>query len=590
MKHLRPILCFVFFGFFAHPATKSAGEPYTKSGHNKEASYFFDKDGKIRPEIMTNTGLARLAEKHYEGDMEQARKEGELIFKARGVAMFPLLWMWDIDSVINQARDSNTSKKTSSEIFFQKQARLYNEDGTIKEEYRYPKGHAKYAEDWLSGDKKKYRYPKDHAKYAEDRPSGDMDQALKEAFFILKIPEISRPTGEKPLRASPQDDLSLLLDPRLLLPDSTNAAVFEYLRQAVHLHLGWTGDLSATRTSKSFYRIRKSLLDANGALKQEWEGNLGQARYARTYTKGDIRETQNIRNQFGPDDPTLKSWSLLSVSSADTVEETIHRFLDAGGMLKPEYISQEGYFLYAEKYTEKDLNTAFIHSTWLPALLREKLAWRHYDGTIQDFQRDIKTIEKYPGTKGLMQFALEFYNGVPIRAYENGLSVFQGDSEKLYQKTKWLPYYSHYYDENITRFYERDKRALISSKARRVNPVYLGMQGYLRFAEIYYTGDMLMAYHNVMAVLETRDLSSLMEWALFPGHADEYRSIRQFILKSGAISRPPAEGMSASHHISSLTEQFVRKNNIARHYKQNIENMIKSFLDIQQFGSCSGAF
>ncbi len=512
----------------------------------EETRYFLNADGTIRNEIFTITGLAKLAEKHYEGDMTKTFDKGKVIFDAYNISMFPLLWI---------------KVETSSSIFFQKQQRLYDTDGTLKEMYRYHEGQAKYAADWHGG---------------------DMYKGYTAVFSLLQIPVISRPTSNQPLNYQPSEI------EQLANFTHTEWAIGSYIQQAVGRHLGWTEVLIVTRTSRTFYNARNTLVDKDGTVKKKWKGVLGQIEYAKKHTKGSMKDAWDIQHYVWGNKSDL-NW-LLILYSANTVEEIIQRFLDPNKQLKEKYTSQEGYFLYAEEYTERNLRQAYTHFTYLPLLIQKKLKWYYYNGSIEDFKRDVSILEEYQGMAGLLKFALEFHAGSIVRAYKNILAVFKGNQEELHKKTGWLIYYN--YNTNLSRvntvrLYERDKKALIV-KNREINPKYKGIDGYIQFSEKYYNGDMLITYVNAKAVLETDNLLSLMRWSIFPGTTAELKSIGQFLL--GPDNAKTLSSLTTPKDIETLTMKFMRINNIVYYDEKNVKEQIKAFLQLHNPPRCSSIF
>ena len=512
----------------------------------KEKLYFLDKKNKLRPDIVTTTGLATLARKHYQGKMALAFDRGQIIFKVYGISMFHLLWL-------KVEKDSDT--------FFKEQQRLYNKNGTLKNKYRYHKGQVEYAEDWHGG---------------------DVYKSYEEGLILLRIPKISIPMPDQPIfyqirKGSPISSTNI------------NTIIDVYITRAMDKHLGWT-EFPITRTSRVFQNIRKILVNKIGKPRKEWEDTTGQIKYVKKYTGGSMTAAWETQSYVFGNEPNL-GWQPIFLVDMKTIEEITQRFLNPNGQLKTKYKLQNGYLFYATEYTEGDLDKAFTHSTWLPSSIRDNLKWYIYRGSIKDFERDTALIEHYQDMKGLLKFALKFYKGSIIRAYHNMLAIFEGNEEKLYRKTGWLPYYNDiitFYVTNMVHFYERDKKVLILENGE-INSVYKGTEGYIRFSEKYYNGDMHTAYYNTRSVLEAWDLSLIMEWYLFPGTTVEFRHIKEFILNNPTNINQSFSQLT-SRNIKMLVEYFIRTNNIVSYYKKNIERQIRAFLDLNNAELCRSAF
>ena len=489
-----------------------------------EKSIFFDKRENLRPDIITINGLATLAQKYYHGNMELAFDRAKVILQFYKISTQSLYW---------------SKLKIDSNTFFQEQEQLYNKNGTIKNEYLYPTGLAKYSKD-----------------YHND----DMHTGYKRGSVLLKLTnrEINRNVEHLPF--------SLL--------------ELEY----IDLHLGWSKS-AAMSTSTQFWKTRQILLDKKEKPKKEWEGVEGQIRYAKKYTNGSMLTAwQTHLYIFG----LLKglNWQII-LKDAKQVEEQAKQFFNPDGKLKEQYKQQNGYMLYAKKHTNGNLTKAFMYMKYLPSSIQKNLNWYYYQGSIEDLERDIALFPQYQDMEGLIRFASKFYKGYIIKAYYNILTIFKGDKEKLYKEMGWLPYYNtvltfRYADQNGS--YKKDKQALLTEKGD-INPLYKGQEGYIRFADKYYDGYMLVAYRNARAVLETQNLLPIMEWNLFPGTTDDFKKIAEFMLNPANTEVPLLE--LTPRQINILAGVFAKKNNILSIHKKNIRKKITAFLAPYKSTNCS---
>ena len=74
------------------------------------------------------------------------------------------------------------------------------------------------------------------------------------------------------------------------------------------------------------------------------------------------------------------------------------------------------------------------------------------------------------------------------------------------------------------------------------NLKYKGMEGYVFYAEAFYSGDMLKAYKNISAVLDKRQMREL-GWQAFDGKTQEYRETEDRILNEEGNLKPEYKGM-----------------------------------------------
>ena len=503
----------------------------------KEKGWFLNKEGYVHPPIITTTGQALLAQKHYKGDMSLANKRGRMILKAFG--HHPEILFWFLTTM-----DSHT--------FFEKQKRLYNEDGTLKEIYRYPEGQARYAKKWHKG---------------------NMYSAYEEGILLLKVPKISLlfPDGK-----SFPNQLSLLLPVmKGNIFSNIQRAISAYSEKALFRHLGWT-TAPIMYSARTWQKKRRLFVDRKGQVRPELKNMAGQIQYSKQHTKGSLRrawETEQYVFGF----PSVLNWQASFFVSATQAEEIINSFLDNNKHLKPQYKAEAGYMLYAIEHTNEDLNRAFKHFLYLPPHLQEALGWYAYAGSVKDRKRDQAFIKKNPNMAGLLKLARLYYKDHVIKAYRNALSFFKGDHKKLYEQTGYLPflnYVENFRTVNTISFYERDKKNLIQENGL-LNALYKGMEGYIRFAKEHYAGDMHTAYINVRAVLENRFSES--GWILFPGTTTEFQEIAQIKLYENTMD---------TNVSNRWAEHFMKANNLVSYYKEDIEAKVQAFLKIKKADLC----
>ena len=462
----------------------------------KEVRWFLTKKGQPRPNIATTTGLALVAQKHYGGDIALAYDRGQAILKAYNHLPEKLFWF---------------RVEMDSKTFFEKQSRLYHEDGTLKEKYRHAKGQALYAKDWHKG---------------------DVDSAYAEGLALLKIPKISLPpVGERSLA-----DNMLFLVPGLTVKRLPVVHSFISIKheQALFEHLGWV-TFPIIHSAKKWATVRARLIDPNGQIKPEWQGVTGQIRYAKKYTREDSHTAFQVQQQLFGNRPALKWQASLGVNAGEAKE--IINFLKG---------------------------TTFENSR---------------SNNIEDLKRNQAFISENKGMSGLLKLARLYYEGSLIRAYRNILSLFEGDHKALYRQTGYLPFYNHlktFGVSNTIPFYEEDKKILLLEKGG-LNPLNKGMEGYVRFANGYYAGNMGTAYTNAKAVTEGQ--FSELRWVFFPGTTTEFQEINRY------ISLYASQGKNF-RTTRAWTKSFAKTNNFVPAVWEDIEPKIRAVLHIRRAQSC----
>ena len=491
-----------------------------------ERSYFLNEEGKPHPDIFTMKGLAEIAEKYYNGNMQLASDTGKLFFRAYNIPSSSFLWI---------------ETRIDSETFFKERNQLYNKDGTVKDKYKYPKGLAQYAEDYHNG---------------------GMNTAYNRGRLLV---------------------------------NHTHSINFFDTSKDLRLQFGWASS-TKMQTSKLFWKYYDILADGNGKPKKEGISITEQIKFAKKYTKGNMLDAWKIQLYvFGDRYNSYLQW-IPSFKTADEVEEIIKNFFDQNGQLKERYKKQDGYLAYAEEHTDRNLNKANDHFTHLPKSIKKILNWHLFNGSIEDYKRDLSVFKQYPDMEGLIKFASEFYEYSILQAYKNVLAFFNGSKENLYKATGWLPFSGIIYPappfifHDTVSYYKKIREALITENGT-FNPLYKNMEGYIRFADNFYNGDMYAAYLNAKAVLETHDLESAIGWLLFKGTTVEFKKIRDFVLKYHSV-----ESLSekAPQHDKEIVRLFIRENKILPIYKkeyiQNVQIVLSIYRPELTYGICERGF
>ena len=487
-----------------------------------EKSYFLNKRGKLHPHIITMKDLSELAKKHYQGKMDTAFDRGESILKAHNIPISSLLWF---------------RIEMDSDTFFKEEDQIHNKDGTVKDKYKYPKGLARYAEDYHNG---------------------DMNEAYNRGVIFV---------------------------------NHTDTTDYLEINKNVIEQIGWV-QTAPMKTSSLFWKHYEILADKNGQPKKEWEGINAQVRHAKEHTKGKMLVSwQTQLYIFGSN---IFGWEPIS-KDIKTIEETIKKFFNTNGQLKAEYKKQNGYIFYAEENTKGNLNEAFEHFRYLPLSIQKILNWHYFNGSIEEFKRDVSIFKQYKNMEGLIEFASKFYKGSIMNAYYNVLAIFEGNEAKLHKETGWFPVYGDvttFASNNIDMifYYKRDRKTLITKKGD-VNPRYTGTKGHIRFADKFYNGDMITAYYNARAAFASHDLQSITGWFLFHGTTSEFKNIQDFISQYYSTKLPSE---LTSKEIKEVTKLFFRKNNILsihkREYEKKILTVLSSYIFEHAYGQCEGRF
>ena len=216
--------------------------------------------------------------------------------------------------------------------------------------------------------------------------------------------------------------------------------------------------------------------------------------------------------------------------------------LDERGRIKAEYKGMAGYARFAEDHYGGDMLKAFVNAS---SVLSKKdfksLGWQAFHGLVKEFHEVRKLLldekaeikAEYKGMAGYARFSEEHYDGDMLKAFLNASSVL---SKKDFKRSGWQAFIG-----SVKEFYE--VRKLLLDEKGRIKAEYKGMEGYARFAEDHYAGDMKRAFQNASSVLGKAVLKSL-GWQKFHGSVEEFKSLSDLILDEKGEIKAEYKGMA----------------------------------------------
>ena len=254
----------------------------------------------------------------------------------------------------------------------------------------------------------------------------------------------------------------------------------------------------------------------------------------------------------------------LHSSSADTVEckkafypkrskIALKSFLSDPQNIN-KYKTQKGFIRFAEEYFRifdenihidtLSMSTIFYNaSQTLPRAVFEKLGWQRYDGRLKQLKAEYKQIlntagkikVKYKNKSGYAQYTSEFYDGNMSIAFRNVSAILK---KKQFADLGWQKY------EGFLAEFKREQQRL-SNKTGGVKTEYKNSQGYRKYANRFYSGDMEKTFRNASAVLEKEQFTKL-KWKKYHGSTVQYERERNRILNSkGEVKYREIEGQVA---------------------------------------------
>ena len=296
--------------------------------------------------------------------------------------------------------------------------------------------------------------------------------------------------------------------------------------------LDWQAYLGSV---SDFNKLREKVLKEDGSIKEEYKGMLGYVKFAEEYFNGNMQKAYiNVSAILGGGSRLMKQldWQAYqgSVSDFNKLREKI---LNEDGSIREEYKGMDGYVKFAKEHFESDMQKSYKNVSAVlgggGSRLMKQLDWQKYQGLVSDFNKIRDKIlnkngsikKEYKGSDGYAKFSKEHFESDMQKSYKNVSAVLGGGS-RLMKQLDWQKYHGSVSDFNKI----RDK---ILNKDGSIREEYKGMDGYIRFAEEYFNGNMHKAYQNVSVVLggvlEMRRLN--IGWKMFQGIVDQFKDLKE---------------------------------------------------------------
>ena len=443
----------------------------TTKEFQEEKPRILDKKGNVKEEYQGQEGYIRYADEFYGGD----RKEFGNMQKT----------YMNVSAVLNESEKKSLNWQIyqgTTKEFREERPRILDKKGNVKEEYQDPKGYIRYADEFYLGDGKEF---------------GNM---LKTYMNVSAV-----------------------------------------LSESEKKNLNWK---QYKGTTKEFREERSRILDEKEKVKEEYQGQEGYARYADEFYLRDGKEFgamlktyTNVSAALSESEKKNLNWKQYQGTTKEFREER-SRILGEKRKVKERYQGPEGYIRYADEFYEGAMLKAYKNvSAVLSESEKKSLNWQQYQGTTKEFREERSRIldkkgkvkKGYQGSEGNARYADEFYGGKELgdmlKAYQN-VSAVLNESEK--KSLNWKQY------QGTTKEF-REERSRILGEKEKVKERYQGPEGYIRYADEFYGGDMQTAYKNVSAVLSESEKKSL-NWQQYKGTTKEFQEERSRVLdKEGEI-------------------------------------------------------
>ena len=293
--------------------------------------------------------------------------------------------------------------------------------------------------------------------------------------------------------------------------------------------LGW---VFIRHNTKSLIKWAHSLLDNTGNIKEIYTGEEGQKQFADEYLTGHMEQAfiivfailgEQVINNLGWKGSYIPLTKVREIRMTTTnSSRSIHK----------RYLGMNGLMHLADQFFNGDMILAYTAAIkiWNRKTLKQKLKWGEFTGTTQDFRNlkralldeteNIKDIYQY--ANGQIRLADQFFNGDMLLTYK---IISLTLNTEQFKKLSW----KRFNGGSTTDFIQRQKTIL--DEQGNIRPEYIGIEGYIFFADKYTNGNMRKAFLYCSEVLNTEQLRDL-GWKRFPGSTQQFKDIISLVLNS----------------------------------------------------------
>ena len=307
--------------------------------------------------------------------------------------------------------------------------------------------------------------------------------------------------------------------------------------------------------TEEFVELRNKLLNESGELRKEYLGMKGYAAFADKHFQGEMRRTFiNASAILEKREMNRLGWQQFQ----GTTEEFFQlkdKLLNESGELKREYRDMKGYAAFAGKHFQGEMRRTFHNvSAVLEKREKNRLGWQAFQGKTEEFfQLKDKLLNEngelkreYRDMKGYAAFADKHFQGGMEKTFKNISTVL---SEKEKNQLGWQAFQGKTED-----FFELRNKLL--KKSGELKEKYIGMKGYVAFADKYYQGNMAKTYVNVSAVSEKREMNRL-GWQQFQGKTEDFFELRNKLLNESGELKEEYLGMKG---YAAFADKYYQEN------------------------------
>ena len=525
--------CFLFCGFLAPAPKLAGGAPAVSAAARAESpsspcrkaikrgiirSKLFNPDGSIKRQYIGQMeGYPLFADEHFNGKMQRTFINVSAALSRQ--EMRRLGWQ---------------KFQGTTEEFRQLRGKLFNPDGSIKQQYiGQAEGYPLFADRYFKKQMSRtfINVSAVTSKQEMKQLGWQQFQGSTEEFRRLRG-KLFNPDGSiKRQYIGQMEGYPLFADEYF---DGQMSRTFINVsavlsKQEMEL-LGWQMYQGST---EEFRQLRGKLFNPDGSIKQQYIGQAeGYPLFADEYFDGKMDKTfQNVSAVLSKKEMELLGWQAY-IGSTEEFRQLRGKLFNPDGSIKQQYIGQaEGYPLFADEHFDGEMQRTFQNVSAVASKKEmEQLGWQMYRGSTEEFHQlrsklfnpDGSIKQQYIGqAEGYPLFADQYFEGQMLKTFQNVSAVL---SKKEMELLGWQAYLG-----STEEF--RQLRGKLFNLDGSIKQQYIGQtEGYLLFAERYFDGKMHRTFVNVSAVLSKQEMEQL-GWKVFIGTVKQFQALELDFLK-----------------------------------------------------------
>jgi len=404
-------------------------------------------NAKVVPQYKGTKGQQRFARLYYKNDTKQAY---QVVSMSLSPEQFSQL-KWEERQLAIGANDkprrrairATTAPNQTNE---QTKARLFDEKGNLRAQYRGRTGYIDYADNHHRGSMRQAY--KSVAVTLTEKEFEALSWGKSFPGYVRQFKEVKERLLDKNGNVSPKYK-GLVGYATYANEHQQGGMATAYtlvtgaLSQTQLQELGWTAPVFIT--SNQFLQLRKRIIDEKGQVNPTYKSKTGHALYAKRYTSEKMSTAyEKITAMLSIEELSALGWEKPFPKTVKELYQSRKVLLDDKGLLHSRYHHIKGYQLYAVKHFRGDMKAAY--DTARSALSTEELEQLHWKtrfwGNVKEYKTtrsllftdNAKVNPRYQGLNGWHAYADDHVEGEIARSYQMVSTVL---SKKEFETLNW---------------------------------------------------------------------------------------------------------------------------------------------------------